>query len=148
VLGAHHLGGEDGRGRVERIDGRVDADGGDVTVEHGRRVEVGEGGGRGRVGEVVGGDVDGLHRGDGALVGGGDALLERAHLGGQGRLVTDGAGDAAEERGDLGAAWVKRKMLSMKSSTSCPSSSRKYSATVRALRPTRARAPGGSFIWP
>merc|ERR1719247_2587245 len=36
----------------------------------------------------------------------------------------------------------------MKSSTSCPSSSRKYSATVSPVRPTRARAPGGSFIWP
>ena len=35
-------------------------------------------------------------------------------------------------------AWVKRKMLSTKSSTSCPSSSRKYSATVRALQ----RHPG------
>src|SRR3989442_6702971 len=37
-------------------------------------------------------------------------------------------------------AWVKRKMLSMKRSTSCPSSSRKYSATVRPDRPTRRRA--------
>src|SRR2546422_3264282 len=45
-------------------------------------------------------------------------------------------------------AWVKRKMLSMKRSTSCPSSSRKYSATVRPDRPTRRRAPGGSFICP
>ena len=43
---------------------------------------------------------------------------------------------------------MKRKMLSMKSSTSLPSSSRKYSATVSAESPTRARAPGGSFIWP
>src|SRR3954469_13891719 len=45
-------------------------------------------------------------------------------------------------------ACTKRKMLSMKSSTSCPPSSRKYSAMVRPLRPTRRRAPGGSFIWP
>ena len=44
-------------------------------------------------------------------------------------------------------AWVKRKMLSTKNSTSWPWS-RKYSATVRPDRPTRARAPGGSFIWP
>ena len=36
----------------------------------------------------------------------------------------------------------------MKSSTSWPSASRKYSATVRPVRPTRARAPGGSFIGP
>jgi hypothetical protein len=45
-------------------------------------------------------------------------------------------------------AWVKRKMLSTKSSTSCFSTSRKYSAMVRADSATRARAPGGSFIWP
>jgi hypothetical protein len=45
-------------------------------------------------------------------------------------------------------ACVKRKMLSTKRMTSWPSSSRKYSATVRAERATRARAPGGSFIWP
>ena len=32
--------------------------------------------------------------------------------------------------------------------TSRPSSSRKYSAIVRPVRPTRWRAPGGSFIWP
>merc|ERR1719350_2453074 len=36
----------------------------------------------------------------------------------------------------------------MKSSTSWPSWSRKYSATVRPVRATRARAPGGSFICP
>ena len=45
-------------------------------------------------------------------------------------------------------ACTKRKMLSMKSSTSWPCSSRKYSAIVSADRPTRRRAPGGSFIWP
>mmetsp|Transcript_5807 Transcript_5807/g.9755 ORF Transcript_5807/g.9755 Transcript_5807/m.9755 type:complete len:234 (-) Transcript_5807:276-977(-) len=45
-------------------------------------------------------------------------------------------------------AWVKRKMLSTNSSTSWPSASRKYSATVSPVNATRARAPGGSFIWP
>jgi hypothetical protein len=44
-------------------------------------------------------------------------------------------------------ACVKRKMLSMKSSTFLPSS-RKYSAIVKPERPTRRRAPGGSFICP
>ena len=67
------------------------------------RVEVGERGGRRRVGEVVGGHVDGLHRGDRALVGRGDPLLQVAHLGGQRRLVADGARHAAEERRHLGA---------------------------------------------
>ena len=43
---------------------------------------------------------------------------------------------------------MNRKMLSMNRRTSRPSSSRKYSAIVSAVRPTRWRAPGGSFIWP
>src|SRR5680860_532473 len=43
-------------------------------------------------------------------------------------------------------ACTKRKMLSMKSSTSRPIFSRKYSAMVRPESPTRRRAPGGSFI--
>src|SRR2546422_908763 len=38
-------------------------------------------------------------------------------------------------------------MLSMKRRTSWPAS-RKYSAIVSPERPTRRRAPGGSFIWP
>src|SRR5438874_994916 len=38
-------------------------------------------------------------------------------------------------------AWVNRKMLSMKSSTSWFSSSRKYSAAVRPVRATRRRGP-------
>src|SRR4029079_8277132 len=42
-------------------------------------------------------------------------------------------------------AWVKRKMLSTKNSTSWPWS-RKYSGTVRPDRPTRAREPGGSLV--
>lgn len=45
-------------------------------------------------------------------------------------------------------ACVKRKMLSMKSSTSWPSWSLKYSATVKPVKATLARAPGGSFICP
>ena len=45
-------------------------------------------------------------------------------------------------------AWVNRKMLSMKSSTSLRSTSRKYSAIVRAESATRSRTPGGSSICP
>src|SRR5581483_6392236 len=44
-------------------------------------------------------------------------------------------------------AWVKRKILSIKSSTSWPWS-RKYSAKVKPVSPTRKRDPGGSFICP
>ena len=87
----------------ERVHGRVDAELGDLARQHGRGVEMGEGGGRGRVGQVVGRHVDGLHRGDRALVGRGDPLLQRAHVGGQRRLVAHGRRDAAEQRRHLGA---------------------------------------------
>ena len=56
-----------------------------------------------RVGEVVGGDVDGLHRGDRAVAGRGDALLEVAHLALEGGLVAHGRRHAAEEGRHLGA---------------------------------------------
>ncbi len=90
-------------GRVERVDGRVDPLLHDRARERRRRVEVGEHVRRRRVGEVVGGDVDRLDRGDRALARRGDPLLELAHLGRERRLVADGARHPAEERRDLGA---------------------------------------------
>ena len=51
------------------------------------------------------------------------------------RLITDGGRHAAKQAPTLRSpAWVKRKMLSTNSSTSWPSSSRKYSATVSAVK--------------
>ena len=94
---------EGARGRVERVDRRVDPLLDERPREHGRRVEVGERVRRRRVGEVVGGDVDRLHRGDRALARRGDPLLELPHLGRERRLVADGARHAAEQRRDLGA---------------------------------------------
>ena len=55
------------------------------------------------IGEVVGGHVDRLHRGDRAGRRRRDPLLELAHLGRERRLVADGARHAAEQRRDLGA---------------------------------------------
>ena len=49
---------EDAGGRGERVDRRVDAALGDRALERDRRVEVGEGRRRGRVGVVVGRHVD------------------------------------------------------------------------------------------
>ncbi len=94
---------EDARGRVERVDGRVDAQLGDRSRQDRRGVEVGERGVRRRVGDVVGGHVDRLQRRDRVTARRGDALLEETHLVGQRRLVTDGRGHAAEQRRDLGA---------------------------------------------
>ena len=67
VLLAEDVGLEDRRGRVERVDRRVDALLRDRPRQRRGRVQVGEHRRRGRVGEVVGGDVDGLDRGDRSL---------------------------------------------------------------------------------
>ena len=67
VVLAEDVGLEDRRGRVERVDGRVDAFFGDRPRERGGRVEVREHRRRRRVGVVVGGHVDRLHRGHRAL---------------------------------------------------------------------------------
>ena len=64
---------------------------------------MGERRGRRRVGQVVGGHVDGLDRRDRALRRRRDALLELPHLGRQRGLVAHRAGHAPEERRDLGA---------------------------------------------
>ena len=90
-----------------------------------------EGGGRSRVGVVVGGHVHGLHRRDGPAAGRGDALLQLTHLVGQRGLVSHRRGHAAQQVDTSEPAWVNRKMLSMNSSTSWFCSSRKYSAMVR-----------------
>src|ERR1019366_3297201 len=60
---------ENAGGGSQRIDGGIDAEGGDVAREVGGGVVGGGGGGGGGGGVVVGGHVDGLHGGDGSLVG-------------------------------------------------------------------------------
>ena len=89
---------ENARGRSQRIDGRVDADGGDIARKVRSGVEVRERRRRSGIGVIVGGHVDGLHRRDGSVLGGSDALLQLAHLGGEVRLVSDGGRHAAEQR--------------------------------------------------
>src|SRR5690606_16617476 len=51
-------------GGVQRVNGRVDTQGSDVTRQYDGGVQVGEGGRRARVGQVVRGNVYGLDRGD------------------------------------------------------------------------------------
>ena len=93
---------EGAAGRVERVHGGIDADLGEGAGERHGRPQVGKGGRDRRVGEVVRRDVDGLDRGDRTLPRGGDALLEIAHLGGEGGLVADRARHPSEQRRDLG----------------------------------------------
>mmetsp|Transcript_40263 Transcript_40263/g.101350 ORF Transcript_40263/g.101350 Transcript_40263/m.101350 type:complete len:369 (+) Transcript_40263:880-1986(+) len=62
---------------------------------------MGKGGGRGRIREIIGRHVDGLHRCDGTLLGGGNALLESTHICAERGLVTDSGRDTTEQSGHL-----------------------------------------------
>ena len=73
------------------------------------RVEVREHRRRRRVGVVVRRHVDRLDRCDRAALGGGDPLLQLAHLGLQRRLVADLGGHPPEQRRDLGAGLDEAK---------------------------------------
>ena len=68
-----------------------------------------KGGSRCGVRDVIRRDVDGLHRGDGSSLGGGDPLLQLPHLCPQGRLVAHGRGHPAQEGRDLGARLGEAK---------------------------------------
>jgi len=154
---------------VEGIDGGVDTQLGDTTRQDSGGVQMGEGGGGGGISKIVSRHVDGLDGGNGTLGGGGDTLLHSTHVDGESGLVTDGRGDTAEKSGHLRTGLGEAENVvdeeqhcthTHKSQRpqsrvqgprtiflpSCPSSSRKYSAIVRPVRATRARAPGGSFI--
>ena len=87
--------------------------------------------------------------GDGVASGRGDALLERADLVGQVRLVAHGGGHAAQQRGDLGAGLREAEdVVDEQQHVRGFCTSRKYSAMVSAVSGTRRRVPGCSSIWP
>ena len=83
----HDLGIQDPAGGAQGIHRWIDAHFGNLTGQHRCGVQMGEDGGGGRVGQIVRGDVDGLNRGDGALLGGGDPLLKLSQFGGQSGLI-------------------------------------------------------------
>ncbi len=60
-----------------------------------------------RVGQVIGGDVNGLHRGNGTALGGGDALLHGTHFGSQRGLVTHRRGHPSQQGRHLGTCLRK-----------------------------------------
>ena len=97
VFDADDVRSENSGGRVERVDGGIDAEGRDASRKNRRCVKVGKRGCRRGVGEVVGGNVNGLDRRDRTLFGRGDAFLKSAHFGGESRLVADGGGHSAEK---------------------------------------------------
>ena len=86
---------------VERVDSGVDTQLRDTTGQHSGGVQMGEGGGRGRISQIVSGHVDGLHGGDGTLLGGGDTFLHETHVDGESGLVTDGRWDTTKQEQTL-----------------------------------------------
>ena len=101
VLVADDAGVEDAREAGQRVHRRVKPLLGDGALQGDDGVQVAEGGDDARVGVVVGGHVDGLEGGDGAPLGGGDALLQLAHVGGQGGLVAHRRGHPPQQGRDL-----------------------------------------------
>ena len=63
-----------------------------------------EGGGRGRISQVVSGYINSLDRGDGSLLGGGNSFLHATHVSGQSGLVSYSGGDTTEKSRYLGTS--------------------------------------------
>ena len=86
---AHDVGVKNTGSRSERVNSRIDTQLGDRARKVGGGVKVSKGSGRRRIGVVICRNVDGLNGGDGAPLGGSNALLQIAHLGCQIRLIAD-----------------------------------------------------------
>merc|ERR1739844_611711 len=102
VLTTDDVGVHDTAGRVEGIHSRVDTSLSNRSGEHSGGVQVSEGGGWGRVSQVISRHVDGLDRGNGALLGGGDSLLHATHVSGQGWLVAHSRRNTTQQSGHFG----------------------------------------------
>jgi hypothetical protein len=87
---------------IERVDSGVDTQLGDTTGQDSGGVQMGKGGGRRGISQIVSGHVDGLDGGNGSLGGGGNTLLHDTHVHGESGLVTDGRGDTTKKSRHLG----------------------------------------------
>jgi hypothetical protein len=120
---------------LQRVDGRIKTFAGPLAREHDGRREMRERMHRRRVGEIVRRHIHRLDGGDGAGVGVGDALLQPRQLGAHRGLIAQTRRHLPHQPDTSMPAWMKRKILSISSSTSRCSSSRKYSAIVSAAWP-------------
>ena len=103
---------------------------------------------RGRIGDVVRGYVDRLHRGDGATFERCDPLLEEAHLVGQVRLVTDLEGIRPEQGGDLRSGLGETEDVVDEQQHVLTLDVTEVLGDGQRGQATRRRTPGGSSIWP
>lgn len=148
-----------------------------LTGQHSRGIQVSKGSCRGRICQVISRHINSLDGCNRTFLGRGDTFLKTSKIRSQCWLITHSRWDTTKQSRHFWVSlfqykmqivpqsglqnkqiytwtlkdmptWVNLKILSIKRSTSCPSASRKCSATVKPVSPTRARAPGGSFIWP
>src|SRR5215467_15995158 len=98
---------ENARGGVQRVDRRIDAQFGQLAGQHGGGVQVCESGGWSRIGQVVRGNVNRLHRRDGSALGRGNPFLKCTHFGREGGLIPDRRWHTAEQRRYFGSCLRK-----------------------------------------
>ena len=135
--------------RGQRIHGGENAQLRNRPLQHDGRVQVRERRGRRRVGQIVRRHIHGLERGDRTFLGRGDAFLQIAHFRGERRLITDGAGRAAQQRGHFGTGLRKTEnVVDEQQHVLVLLIAEIFRDGQTRKAPTRRRAPGGSFIWP
>ena len=88
---------------VEGVDGRVNSEFSQSTIKHSVGVKMGEGGGWGGIGKIIGWDVDGLDGCDGAGLRWCNSLLEGTQVGSEGWLITDSRWNTSKKGGHFGA---------------------------------------------
>ncbi len=101
---AHDTGIQHARFGAEGIDSRVNTELGDATGQHCGSIQMGKSGCGSWICQIIGGDINGLNGGDGAFLRGRDSFLHQSHVNCEGRLITDGRGDTAEEGRHFGAS--------------------------------------------
>lgn len=98
-VGVQHLG-----SRIQWVDGWVDTQLSQGSGKHGSSIQMLESGGGGRIGKIIGWDVDGLDGSNGSLLGGGNSFLEGSQICREGGLISDGGWDTSEQGGHLRAS--------------------------------------------
>ena len=91
VLLADNTGIQHTRLRVQGVNRGVDTEFGNTTGQHSSCIQMGEGGSGSRICQIIGGDIDSLHGGNGSLLRGGDTLLPTTWLIQPKKRILDGS---------------------------------------------------------
>lgn len=87
---------------IKRIDSWVNTQLRNTTGKHSGGVQMGKGGGRGRISQIIGRDIDGLNGSNGSLGGGSNTFLHKTHIDGESWLITDSRWDTTEKSRHFG----------------------------------------------